>query len=210
MNWHYSKEGRQLGPVSSEELRSMIAAGTVLGTDLAWREGLADWMPVSKIAELHGPSALGGVYTTSYQTSGSVAPYMGSKTSGLAIASLICGCIGLLGFVACFIPCLVGLGGVICGHMALAQIRSSQGMIQGRGLAIGGLITGYISITMLPALLALVFLFADEDKKSSSDPAPIEMHDSSAVGEEAALDGAEEEPAEAPAQAPAQDAQSAE
>lgn len=77
--------------------------------------------------------------------------------SGLAIASLIC---GILGFFTCGVT---GLPAVITGHMALSSIKRAGGMIDGKGMAIGGLVTGYISflivgIAALSGLAAPVIL----------------------------------------------------
>jgi Domain of unknown function (DUF4190) len=38
--------------------------------------------------------------------------------------------------------------GVICGHKALTRIKNSGGSLEGNGLAIAGLITGYLGIAM--------------------------------------------------------------
>jgi hypothetical protein len=65
------------------------------------------------------------------------------KTSPLAIWSLV------LGIISLVLPCfaiLTAIPGVICGHMGLARINKSGGALTGNGLAIGGLITGYIGI----------------------------------------------------------------
>jgi len=63
-------------------------------------------------------------------------PPAAAGTSGLAIASLICGILG----------CIPGAGiaAAVMGHMALGRIKlSGQG---GRGMAIIGLVLGYLSI----------------------------------------------------------------
>ena len=77
------------------------------------------------------------------------------KKSGLAVWSLI---LGILALVLCLIGPLFGIPAVICGHMGLSRIKQSAGILSGRGLAIGGLITGYLSIAMIPfiALLAAI------------------------------------------------------
>ncbi len=65
------------------------------------------------------------------------------QKSNLAIVSLVC---GILGVVTC------GLGGVaavITGHMALSSIKRAGGMLTGQGLAIGGLIAGYLSVAII-------------------------------------------------------------
>jgi hypothetical protein len=62
----------------------------------------------------------------------------------LAVASLLLG----IGTLLCF--CLpVGIPAVICGHKARSRIRKSGKTLTGAGLALGGLITGYIGIALL-------------------------------------------------------------
>ena len=74
------------------------------------------------------------------------------KTPGIAIASLVC---GILSWV-CAGP-LAAIPAVITGHMALGRIKRSAGALGGRGLAIAGLILGYISIVATVVLLILFF-----------------------------------------------------
>ncbi|HTR43105.1 MAG TPA: DUF4190 domain-containing protein [Pseudomonadales bacterium] len=90
---------------------------------------------------------MNGINPPPLESSGSALP---PKTSALAIWSLVLGILSLLG---CCI--LVAIPAVICGHMALGKIRKSSGMLQGEGLAIAGLITGYIGM-VLWVLLALI------------------------------------------------------
>jgi hypothetical protein len=52
MNWFYAKNGSQQGPLSTEDMKSRIAMGEIGPSDLAWREGMSDWMPVGQISEL--------------------------------------------------------------------------------------------------------------------------------------------------------------
>jgi competence protein ComGC len=77
-----------------------------------------------------------------------------TRTSPIAIWSLVLGILGL----TCF-SFLTGIPAVICGHMAQAKIKRSGGLLDGSGLALAGLITGYISIVMgllvIPLLLSI-------------------------------------------------------
>src|SRR6478752_9603334 len=52
MQWYYSKNGTQLGPVEEDELRAKLAAGEISQVDLVWKDGMSDWQPVAKVAEL--------------------------------------------------------------------------------------------------------------------------------------------------------------
>lgn len=47
--YHYSLNGQQLGPVTEEQLRQMVAAGQLNASTLVWREGLADWQPLGAV-----------------------------------------------------------------------------------------------------------------------------------------------------------------
>jgi len=144
MDWYYSKQGSQQGPVSGADLQAKVMAGEVLPSDLAWREGMADWQPVSTLGGLLGASEGGG------QVPLPEPMYGGQKqTSGLAIASLVCSLVGIL----CMI--LPGILGVVFGHMALAEIRRSEGQKEGRGMAIAGLVIGYLCVLIIVVYVAI-------------------------------------------------------
>lgn len=65
------------------------------------------------------------------------------KTSGLAVTSLV---LGLLGFCCpLFLPAIAA---VACGHIARAKIQKSAGTLTGAGLALAGLILGYLGIVL--------------------------------------------------------------
>jgi hypothetical protein len=44
-----SRDGQSFGPYSWEELWGHFQTGTVVGTDLAWHEGQAEWIPVEQL-----------------------------------------------------------------------------------------------------------------------------------------------------------------
>jgi Domain of unknown function (DUF4190) len=69
------------------------------------------------------------------------------KTNGLAIASLICSCVGLF-----LLPAIVG---IVFGFVAQAQIRRANGLQKGRGLALAGILVGFgwLALLLLSILL---------------------------------------------------------
>jgi len=71
-------------------------------------------------------------------------------TSGLALASLICGCL-IIPFT-----CLTGIPAIICGILGLISIGKNPGL-GGRGMAIGGIILGCISVIAV-ALMVFVLV----------------------------------------------------
>ncbi len=72
------------------------------------------------------------------------------KTPGIAITSLVMGILGL----TCLGP-LGAIPAIICGHIAKSRIKNSAGTLKGDGLALAGLILGYISIGLMVILLPL-------------------------------------------------------
>lgn len=75
------------------------------------------------------------------------------KTNTLAIISLVAGLAGLL--VTWVIPFVSQIVAIVCGHIARSQIRKSNGAEGGSGMALTGLIIGYVmlGISMLFILL---------------------------------------------------------
>jgi hypothetical protein len=73
------------------------------------------------------------------------------RTNGLAIASLVCGCAIVL--IWPFAPFLA-IAAVITGHMARRRIRVTGE--QGAGMALAGLIIGYVGIAL--SVLAIIGL----------------------------------------------------
>jgi hypothetical protein len=67
--WYYSKDGMQMGPLTQGELSEKAKGGEVLPTDLIWREGMADWRPLSQVAEFQHS---GGVVAPPPMVMGSV------------------------------------------------------------------------------------------------------------------------------------------
>ena len=80
------------------------------------------------------------------------------RTNTMAIASLVC---SLLSF-ACGITWILG---IIFGHVSLGQIKRTGE--SGRGLAIAGLVVGYLCLAAFVAFLALIVFVANEADTTS-------------------------------------------
>jgi competence protein ComGC len=76
------------------------------------------------------------------------------KTSGLAITSLVLGILAVVLTVVCIGP-LLAIPAIICGHIASARINRSGGQLAGKGLAIAGFITGYVSLALILLMLPI-------------------------------------------------------
>ena len=107
-----------------------MACGNTMGADDAFCR-------VCGRGDARGPSA----------TRAAGNPAAPAATSGKAIVSLVTGIIGI------FPVCVVA---IIYGHLALSEIKKSAGRLSGRGMAIAGLVLGYLGIVLIPVYLIIL------------------------------------------------------
>lgn len=92
---------------------------------------------------------------------GGFSPYPAApKTNGLAIASLVCSILG----VCCGVG---GVLGVIFGFVARGQIKRSGGAQKGSGLALAGIIVGFVFIVL--AAIGLLFILVGSSSGNNSN-----------------------------------------
>src|SRR5690606_14886468 len=147
---HIATPDGQRAVYDENEAREKVASGRLPPGSVFWMQGMAEWKPVSKLAETlanYRPPA-------SEVDSGppSVGDFSGApRTSELAIASLV---LGVLSFV---LNILTALPAIVCGHVALRKIKRSNGFVAGQGFAMTGLFFGYF-FTLFAAIIGLWLL----------------------------------------------------
>src|SRR5208283_4914231 len=67
------------------------------------------------------------------------------QTRSMAIASLFCGL-----FLFAFPLSILA---IIFGHLSVSEIRKSAGRLKGEGIAITGLVLGYVGLAIIPVIL---------------------------------------------------------
>jgi len=166
-DWFYGKDNTQHGPVSDLEIRNLISSGEIQTETIIWREGMTEWLPLKNVQEFQALSATSGQPSGMVDSRTAANPYdppqtyagqqshVGTiPTDGLAIASLVC---GILAVIVCYIWALFGIPAVIFGHMSLKKITNSATPISGNGMAIAGLVTGYIGIGIQIIMILTLF-----------------------------------------------------
>lgn len=79
-------------------------------------------------------------------------PVPHTQTSTMAIISLVAGILAVICTILFCLPCtlilafIFSLAAAVLGFISLSQIKNSEGALTGRGLAIGGLIAGLVSL----------------------------------------------------------------
>jgi hypothetical protein len=96
---------------------------------------------------------------------------MGSKpTSGKAIASLICGLVGLIVF--CYVTGVASLVGLVLGVLAIVE-TGKEGKRSGRGLAIAGTAVSVVAIGAMIAWIGFIVFVtsqAEENFRAELEP----------------------------------------
>ncbi|HLK05070.1 MAG TPA: DUF4190 domain-containing protein [Candidatus Acidoferrum sp.] len=81
---------------------------------------------------------------------GDAYPAPPAETSGKATGSLVAGIAAYV--IAPFFGAIVA---IVLGHLGLSEIKKSAGRLKGEGLAIAGLVLGYIQVAGLPFILII-------------------------------------------------------
>lgn len=89
-----------------------------------------------------------------------------SLPKGLAVASLVLGIVGIVTSFLLF-GALLGLVALILGFVALGKVK--RGEADGRGLAIGGIVTGVLAMLLTLILVATVGTFFAKNKDKISN-----------------------------------------
>jgi prepilin-type processing-associated H-X9-DG protein len=138
-------DGKEYGPITANQLRQWIAQGRAHAATKVRPEESAEWQTLGSLPDF--AEALAQPPSIPNLPSATVTP---AKTSGMAIASLVLGMLG----IACGLTAVVGL---VLGILALTQINKSQGQLAGKGLAIAGIVVSSLllafSLLILPAML---------------------------------------------------------
>lgn len=140
--WHYSAGGERHGPVSVLELRELIRRGLLGQQDFVWKDGMPDWSLVSDVPEMQ---ALIRAPSPPPRVKAPTGPVLSDDgihhTSGMAVASMVLGILGLM------TPFLVfNILATIFGGVAIRAIGKSRIQLGGRGMAISGLVMGVIGL----------------------------------------------------------------
>jgi hypothetical protein len=145
MQIHVARDGKQVGIFSLEEINRQLAAGTLSLSDQAWYEGAAGWAALSTVP---GVSAAAATRPSPVSPAVASVPPAAAvpqrKTEQLAVLSLIFSIVGLFGF-CCGLFLAGGVAGIVCGHIALSRIKANP-QLEGHGLAVTGLIIGYLAV----------------------------------------------------------------
>jgi hypothetical protein len=132
MQIYVAKNGQQYGPYSEQDVAGYLTSGQFSQSDLAWREGCSDWVPLAQLVSRPG---------------GNMPPGMppASGNPALGTASFV---IGLVGIVFWIVILAAAAYGVTHGRDSKSGFMISVGLLlfAGLGVNIVAAILGIIAV----------------------------------------------------------------
>lgn len=150
-------DGKSYGPVADYELHQWIRDGRLNADTRVQVVGEKEWKGLGDLPEFsatfHAPKP----------PPLSAAAATPARTSGMAIASLV---LGVLGLFTCGITALVG---VVLGAIAMVKIRNSDNRVEGHGIALAGVIVSGVFLLLIPFCAAVMLpAFAQAKQKAQA------------------------------------------
>ncbi|MCX7826705.1 MAG: DUF4190 domain-containing protein [Verrucomicrobiae bacterium] len=148
-------DGNEYGPIDAATLQQWAREGRLVRQSKVWDSRANAWVSAGDVAEL---AAVFGAPATPSPSPPAIpapltAPHAARRTNPLAIWSLV---LSLLGLCCGITP----IAGIICGVIALPQIKASGE--EGRGMAIAGIVIGVVllALSLLGLLLWMMLVLA--------------------------------------------------
>lgn len=117
MNWFYTKDGQQIGPVEFSEIERLHSEGQLTGDSLVWQQGTADWVKLSSVLQGKGGSEPAPVLAT--QSTGLSAPPITLPDYGDFL------CWGIVGIL---VPCAglaIYIGLIVLHFLEFSAVRKA-------------------------------------------------------------------------------------
>jgi hypothetical protein len=150
--WYFlNAEGNRSVPVTRDQLVECYNERQIDGNTPVWTNGMADWLPFSDAGLLATP---GGEYSRRKTSRPRGGAGMGVASMVLGILALLSTCLIWIPFAGLVFLSLEALLGILAVVLGAAGLRR-----QGRGMAITGLTTGIIAVSLVAIMLIIMLVF---------------------------------------------------
>lgn len=167
VDYFITRDKQMMGRYSELDIRYGLAEGKFYGSDIGWCAGMEEGLPLDELIAPGNkplpprkPRAVEEVSVASVHQARRPGASRPRGTSAMAVFAFL---MGVLSLLTCG---LLGVGAVITlimGHMALSRIGKSDGRLAGRGVAVCGLVMGYLSLVLMSLIVVAMFLPAFTD-----------------------------------------------
>jgi len=145
-------DGREYGPITTDQLRGWIAEGRANAQTIALAEGAAQWKPLIEYLEFAPVLAR---MAPPAPAPGPISITPPPRTNSMAMTGMVMGILSITCGMCCCYGMPFNVLGIIFSLVALAQIRNDPQSQQGRSLAIAGLVLSLASIVLAALFFSL-------------------------------------------------------
>jgi hypothetical protein len=149
-------DGREYGPISTDQLRQWIAENRANATTRILVEGTTEWKTLGSLPEFSTlfPAASKGAISPT------PAPFptrttFGTTTNGFAVTGMVLGIFALTIGCCCCYGMPFNILGLIFSIIGLIQINANPERYTGRGIAITGIVLSILSFIISVVLLII-------------------------------------------------------
>lgn len=152
MQWIYADEAEQQHEFSEEQFPALISSNRIGRETLVWNETMSDWQPCAEVRpDLFDGIPMPPALTPAQQKQVRTAqPEVGEGPPPLDTVALCALIFGVLGLICIQ---LFSFPAVICGHIGLKRANDAPGNASNKGFSIAGIVTGYLGILILVAII---------------------------------------------------------
>ena len=170
MDWFYANESDVQIKFQEDEFSSLVASGKIKAKTLVWNKTMADWQQASltkpelfqsiehTLQETKESSSQPNI-PVNYQSNPQIGGYYSPPSDGVSVAAMVLGILGVTTMCVYGIGFFPAVAAVICGHLSKKDIRDTSGQPKYSGLALAGIIMGYVVIGIILLLIVVFFLF---------------------------------------------------
>lgn len=152
MDWYYADDAGGQHPVAADSLPALVGSGRVRRDTLVWNETMTAWAEAaSALPDLFSaiPPQLSLAQRREIMTGRNDSfPPPQSKTDPVAVCALV---FGVLGLPVC-LP-VFSIPAIVCGHIGRKRAKEETVPSANGGLALGGLIMGYVGFAVMLAIV---------------------------------------------------------
>ena len=153
-------DGREYGPITTDQLREWIVEGRANSETKALAEGTFQWKPLVEYLEF---APLLARAAHAWPAPGPISITPTPRTNSMAVAGMVMGILSITCGICCCYGLPFNLLGIVFSLVALSQIRNDPKSQPGRPLAVVGLVLSLLSIVLAAFMLTLGLALSASD-----------------------------------------------
>ena len=148
-------DGKEYGPVTTEQVRQWLSEGRANAQTRVLLEGTTEWKALGELPEFITPPGAGPTPQPIRPLTTQPVSYQPQRTNGFAVAGLVLSIISIFVSLCCCGGIVLNVLAIVFSIIGLTQINRRPDLYSGKGIAITGLIISGL-VLLLGVLLTIL------------------------------------------------------